>query len=166
MIKKRGYNMINKRFTYLFTKVLLATFLLSACNFDNSPTTNRLEKGAVYTGENATSEIVKVDSNDSWTIKSRHQDDTNYTIVSVTDTDEEIADFPVITLKSTEVIGNINSSFSKREGRDFIMIKDGSKLYFRSISDENRDSIQGKLKKEEDKKGYLEGISNYQFNNE
>ncbi|WMX58513.1 hypothetical protein [Peribacillus sp. R9-11] len=149
-------------------KVLKITFLfavffsLSACKSD-SESSNGLEKGATYIGKNATFELIEVNSNDSWTIKSQSEDDTNYSVVSVDKTGDTIDEYPIIELTVTEVMGDIDSRFAKREGRQFIMIQDGNDLYFKSISDEIVQEMEEKLKKTDEKDDLIKKLSNFNF---
>ncbi|WP_260288377.1 hypothetical protein [Peribacillus aracenensis] len=149
-------------------KVLFATFLigvilsLPACKSD-SESSIELEKGATYIGKNATFELIEVNSSDSWTIKSQSEDDTNYTVVSVKETGENVGEYPIIELKATEVMGDIDSRFAKREGRQFIMIQDDEGLYFKSIAEDIIKEMEDELQKTEDKDELIKKLSNFKF---
>lgn len=156
--------MKNNKIVLLFL-IASITFVLFGCSSSKSNASNEsiLEKNATYIGKNATNEIIKVDSNDSWTIKSQSKDDSNYSVVTVSKTDEKVEKYPVIKLVVNKVSGDINSVFAKREGRNFIVVKDGNEVYFRSISDDNRKSITDKMKQVKDPDEYIKEISNYVF---
>lgn len=143
----------------------ISTFALFGCSYSGLNTNNEslLEKGATYLGKNATSEIINVDSSDSWTIKNKNKDDSNYSVVSVNKTGETVGKYPVVRLVATEVNGDIKSAFAKREGREFITVIDGNEVYFRSIADENRKSIKEKMESSDDPDEYIKKISNYVF---
>lgn len=151
------------------TLVLLACmfFILAACssNADSSSRDSEiLEKGKTYYGKNATHEIIEVDSETTWTIKSDKKDDTDYSVVNVNETGEEIAGYPVIELVAEEVIGDIESRFAKREGRKFIVVSDETSVYFRSVAEENKDEIRDDLNNSDDKDRHVMDIANYIFN--
>lgn len=157
-----GIKLVYRNKALLMCLMVFCIFTLAACSSSSKAPTD-LKKGDTYIGKNATSEIINVKSNDSWTIKSKGKDDMNYTVATVTKTDENIGGYPVIELKTKEVKGDIDSRFVKPEGRKYIVIKDGKEVYFRSVSEDNIADIKEKLKNTKDKDAYIEGISNYIF---
>lgn len=146
--------------------VLLAgvLFLIAGCSSDENSSAEVLGKDKIYHGKNATHEIIEVNSGTSWTIKSDKKDDTNYSVVTVKETGEEIAGYNVINLTAEEVQGDIESSFAKREGRDFIVVSDESSVYFRSVAEENKQEIEDNLNATENKDQHIMDIANYIFN--
>ncbi|MFB7304577.1 MULTISPECIES: hypothetical protein [Bacillati] len=155
--------MLNRQKVLKTVVFFLLIFTLTACNSSTSGSLTALKKGETYYGKNATFEMIEVNSNDSWTIKSKDLDDSNYTVVSVEDTGEKVDKYPVIELKATETKGDIDSRFAKKEGRKFIIVKDENEVYFRSVSESNISGIEEKLKKESDKDELIKSISNYIF---
>lgn len=146
----------------LLTILIGVVLSLSACRSESELSTE-LEKGDTYIGKNATFELIEVNSSDSWTIKSQSKDDTNYTVVSVEETGEKVDKYPLIELKATEVLGDIDSRFAKREGRQFIMIQDEEGLYFKSIAEDIIKEMEDKLQKTEEKDELIKKISNFKF---
>ncbi|MGG4263785.1 hypothetical protein [Peribacillus simplex] len=142
--------------------LIVLVLSLSACKPESGLSTE-LEKGDTYIGKNATLELIEVNSSDSWTIKSQSKDDTNYTVVSVKETDEKVDKYPVIELKATEVMGDIDSRFAKREGRQFIMIQDEEGLYFKSIAEDIIKEMEEELQKTEEKDELIKNLSNFKF---
>lgn len=143
--------------------ILGTTISLVACSSTGNKADSLLEKGNTYFGTHTTDEIIVVDSNDSWTIKNSSMDDSNYTVVSVTETGDKIEDYPIVELKAKEVVGDIDSSFAKREGRKFIIAKDGNDVFFRSISEDNLKGVTGKLEESEDDNEVIKDLANYFF---
>lgn len=152
-------------FTLKKLLVLLLAVVLCGCSASGSTGSSEgvLDKDTTYLGKNATKEIIEVDSGNTWTIKSENEDDTNYTVVSVEVTDEMIGDFPVVKLVAEEVNGDISSSFAKREGRSYIIAKDGDEVFFRSIAEENKESISSEMETVNDQNEYVKEIANFKF---
>ncbi|APC50380.1 hypothetical protein BME96_19040 (plasmid) [Virgibacillus halodenitrificans] len=134
------------------------------CGVNSENESKVLEEGKVYDGKNATHEIIEVESGSNWTVKSDKKDDSNYSVVTVDDTGEEIAGYHVINIKAEEVNGDIESSFAKREGRDFIIVSDEESVYFRSVAEENKSEIEEALKNTDNPDQHVKDISNYIFN--
>lgn len=147
---------------FLFIALTITLYGCSATKADENPQ-NILKADSIYIGVNATKEIIEVDSDNTWTIKSENEDDTNFTVVSVEETGEKIGEFPVVELVAKEVNGDIESSFAKREGRMFIVVNDEDGVFFRSIADENRDSITADLEKTDDPTAHIKDIANFKF---
>ncbi|GKU84313.1 MULTISPECIES: hypothetical protein [Niallia] len=156
-----------KKYAISLILSLLTIITLTACATKEESKTataaGLLPVGDTYIGIHATNEIIHVDSPSSWTIKDEHKDDTNYNITSVEKTGEKVDKYEVYRLVAEEVYGDIESSFSKREGRNFIIVKDEDTLYFRSIADGNIEGITEKLTNAENKDAIVKKISNYSF---
>lgn len=162
------YKMHCKKKVIGFLLCLITIILLAACGSKEENTNKKqaeglLPIGSTLLGARATNEIIHVDSANTWTVKDEHKDDTNYNITSVEKTGEKVDKYEVYRLVATEVYGDIESSFSKREGRNFIMVKDGDTYYFKSIADETKEGITEKLSLSEDKDATVKEISNYAF---
>ncbi|TRZ39374.1 hypothetical protein CEQ21_07375 (plasmid) [Niallia circulans] len=147
---------------------LITVILLAACGSKEESKSNKqaeglLPVGSTLIGARATKEIIHVDSANTWTVKDEHKDDSNYNITSVEKTGEKVDKYEVYKLVATEVYGDIESSFSKREGRNFIIVKEGDTYYFRSIADGNIEGITENLASSEDKDATVKEISNYTF---
>lgn len=148
----------------VFIFIMVMSLFLAACSAaSGSEPSGSLEKNETYIGLKATKEIIEVESDSSWKIKSANEDDTNFTVVSVEETGELIGELPVVKLIAEEVSGDISSTFAKREGRSFIYIKDGDEVFFRSIADENRESIASEIEKVDDPVEYIKEIANFKF---
>ncbi|MDM5335799.1 hypothetical protein QUF84_00615 [Fictibacillus enclensis] len=152
--------MNRKKALFTVTGLLFSSLMLAGCG---SSSVAGVEKGETYMGKMATDVIIEADSNDSWTVKSKYKDDANYSVVDVKGTGDKVGDYPVINVKATKIIGDIDSQFAKREGRDFITVKDKKVLYFIAVGKENIEGIESKLKKIKDKDDYIKGLSNYKF---
>lgn len=155
MIKNFGFGLL------VITGLALS---LAGCSEANS--VSELQKDAVYIGKGATDEIIEVQSKETWKVKDMYKDDSNYTIATVKELDEKVDEYPLIELTSKEIYGEV-SSFSRREGRKYILVEDElGDLYFRSISEENIDQVTeelGKRKTLEEKNDYLIEIAKFEF---
>lgn len=148
-------------------KVVLGLFftftplILFGCT-DSKASSDILENDSTYIGKSGTSEIIVVDSKDSWTIKDRHEDDLTYSVVKVSETDEKVDDYTVINLVATEIKGD-ETPFARREGREFIIAEDDEGLYFRTVVDDNKESLSEDLSNAEDKIEYIKDVANFRF---
>ena len=146
---------------------LSIVLLLAACG---STTENNDKKAETLLGENSmyegikgTREIIQVNSDGTWTIKLKNKDDSNYNVNTIEKTGEKIDKYSVYNMVATEVNGDIRSALSRREGRKFIVVKDGEVIHLRTVGEKNTEGITDKLKEAEDKDALLTDISNYNF---
>lgn len=147
----------------LFPIILInVCLILGGCSTKKDVNSGILEKGAVYIGKSGTSEIIEVESKESWKIKDRHKDNNTYSIVSVTHTGEKIGEYNIIRVIATDIVGD-NTSFADHTAQDFIVAENEEGLYFELIGDTNKESVTENLKKAENKVEYIKKIANYEF---
>ncbi|MEY8742806.1 hypothetical protein AB9M62_25415 [Bacillales bacterium AN1005] len=155
---------IKKKVIGILTGVSLA-LLLTACGSTTKSSDKKpeslLEVNSTYEGVKGTKEIIQVNSDDTWTVKDKYKDDSNYNVNTLEKTDEKVDKYTVYKIVATEVNGDIRSALSKREGRKFIIVKDGEDIYLRTVSDENTEGITDKLVDAKNKDELLIDIANY-----
>ncbi|RBP59296.1 hypothetical protein DES36_11921 [Alkalibaculum bacchi] len=132
--------MLNKK-TFTILLLLILTFLLIGCSkrsagvletgktyFPAKVTTNEITKGLT------TKEIIEVEDEQTWIIKDKSKDDTNYIVAKVSDTGEKIGDYNLFTLTAEEIYGDIDDSFAPREGESYVITEDEEKIYFTPVN--------------------------------
>lgn len=160
MFIKLGGAILGKRYYKPLMALAGVVVLLSGCGNSEA---GALEKDTKYVGRGATEEIIEVKSDSSWKIKSKNEDDSNYNMVSVTDTGEKLAEYPAIELKITEKSGDIESSFGREEGRDFIYLEDEDVIYFCAFSEDSKEEITKRLEEASDPDEEFKDMSTFTF---
>ncbi|KIO69700.1 hypothetical protein B4065_1366 [Caldibacillus thermoamylovorans] len=155
--------MVKNLFNNVVCLICVFSFLTACNSSSDSKAPEILENDSIYFGKNATHEIIQVESEKKWIVKSDLKDDSNYNVLEVKNTGEKIDKYPIINLTVTDVSGDIESSFGTREGRKFILLKESDEIHFIAAKDEYRDEIENNIEQSNDPIDYLKSISKYDF---
>lgn len=141
--------MMKQKNKVIYFILSLTLLMLSGCKQTND-NVGLLENDSVYIGtsDSATSEIIEVTSKNTWAIKNKHLDDSTYSIVTVSDTGEELGGYPIHEIIATEIYGK-ETAFAKREGAKYLIYEDEEGLFIIHVS-------KGVNSPEEIKKGFTE----------
>ena len=149
----------------IYLILALVIVVLGGCAGSNG-STESLETGSVYIGtnESATSEIIEVTSNESWTIKNKHLDDNTYSITAISDTGEKLGGYPRFELIATEIHGK-ETAYAKREGAKYLVYEDEEGLYIIHVSKgvNSPEEIEKGFEEAEDPLVYFKEKAHYSF---
>lgn len=155
-----------ERLTFFREKLLVilmfSALILVGCGVSGSGVLNN---GKIYSGQYATHEIIEVQSKDEWIIKDKKEDDSTYTVATVTETGENIADYPVIEIKGIEVYGE-GSRFAPREGKQFIYVETEETIHFRRVmleEEEHTENLTKELMDSDDPDALVIDHSSFDF---
>lgn len=159
LVLKGGVKFMKGKKTITLSLLTALMFLLVGCS---GKSVGILEVGETYIGASGTSEIIEVNDTNQWTIKDRFEDDTTYTIASVTETGEKIGDYPVFRITGEEIYGD-ESVFAKREGEEWIVADDEEGVYFTRIRETTRDEITKGIETAENYDLYVKEKATFKF---
>lgn len=154
-----------KKSTFILKPLLLLT-LLTGCGSTVATSSNSgaLEVGTVYLGVQTTDEVITVDSAEEWTVTFQDEDPETRSVVSVSDTGEKIADYPIYDVVAKEIVGD-NSPFAKKSGKKYIISEDDEGVYFIVVSDKTIEEHKKGIEESEDPHSYIKANSIYRFVN-
>ncbi|WP_322420362.1 hypothetical protein [Jeotgalibacillus haloalkalitolerans] len=141
------------------TVSILFVLMIGGCDFIDEKEV--LEKGSYYVGYHTTYENIKVETSERWKITSGLENKSNYKLVHVELTEEEIAGLKIIRLTTEEEVGTLESSLGTVKGQEYVFAAYDESIYFKGLNETEKYELKKSMQDSLDKDKLFRSMSDY-----